>query len=852
MKKGFMLLIYIGLFLSIASSAYGAASVTVQTPSEGQEVYIENSFTATFKCNLDANMTVLSTHANITKAGILMRNYASPTHVGSDQYSVSVNPESHLGSSGNYVFNADCTVKNTSTNATSTVYDSNTFKIYTYSLDIVSPLGSEPPANAYPGGELTVEVLLKKVIGTSEQEVTSGSTRFNVILTDLCGDIYIADDELADFSQGALQIETEIPTGLAEECFGLHDLVVEYEDDTSVYDEETDAVELKEAFKLSFEDEGGLQLSQGGDKSIKVNVFYGGGSINFNNLEFKATLYDEGGSKSTLAADKSSCAQSETGAYCTLTISVPNKNPGLYNLVIEGEYDNEEDIFTYTLEKDIEFAILFADTVRTASGQYVDMSMKMTNLATGNFYEIRTGGTGSFSRLVLPGVYEIEMSLPEIHKLLLHDVEVIEDTFPNTITYDTFVGGNIGGIDVAKIVVFEFALPFKRADVWLRYDDSKIADETQMQVFVCHNWNYGRRECPGEWATVPFSINTVNNIVSFNVSELSAFIVGGRRSLGVTTTLSKTDYYLDEQITLTGSVIDNTEVAVGGATVSYKIRGTSKRGSVTTDANGNFIIGSLSAPSTPGSYTIELGIDKNPYVPVNVTKLIKVTRQKDFTLLAPDTHKIYLGKATTVNLTVYNSGQDNFSSISLYSSGISTKWYQMFPQKLNDVKKGERRNVELRIEVPREDCADNKCKLYYFINIDAEGDEDIEKSTSITLELSMNESGGAGVEAATGDVFDVSGLLSLGNLPSISLLGSNPFGAIGDLLSNPYVLVVAIIGVLFVVVSMAKGGGGGGKGTSSLYPPPPTARRGGGGPSSSISVFSQLKRDIKREERGEL
>lgn len=770
MKVKFFLPALLLLLACIPANAI-AASIT-ELSLQYSERFIEDSpFQASFKCS---GGDYTGAEINISK-GTWWYSPSSftETPLGDNitliQYNI--DPKG-LDGTGTYLFKGTCLGDPVSAASVN-------FDIYDYELEIISPSST---LEVSQGDYVTTVFTFKKVLGTSKYDVSDA--KFNVILSRDNQELVIASNTKPNMVSGNLEIKSIISYVPSEKFYGLNDLIVEYTAKNSVRDAVNDVINLNRAFEMSFEDPAAIQMSSGG--SINIPIFISSPKISsgeLNVLEFDVSI---DGYHESISGLDITCSISGTGLYrCVLPISVPDKPAGSYALEIEGSYLSYYD----SISKEIYFTIPFTGTLTYASGQIVDAHIEMLNMETGKWYTASVNkGNGQYSLSLLPGTYTLKLSCPEIQKIEIRGVEIKEGcemvSSNSPMSVDSFVGGSsIPGIDSVKLVVFQFALPFDDSDIWIKYNDVDVpGSEEDMELYSCHDWNYGKRKCNGEWKSLDFDINMVTNMIQFNVTEFSAFILGNKKEMSIEVTMDQDTYNSNEYITFTGNVIDNNANPVENAKITYKIKDTSLSGESYTDNRGHFLAADMRAPEPEGTYLMEITVQKSPFKSFTTTYPIKIKKKVEFTVVVPEEVKVNLDESRQITISVINTGQIDLQSISLSARGISTEWYNMVPMTINNLTAGTEKTVTMNFRVPSEYCIE-KCQIYHFVDIIAKSDSGLEQMKSFTFQISENVT----EQVSTGF-----------SLPSL------PTGNVVESVSNPYVAVGIFIVIAFFFLFFMK------------------------------------------------
>jgi|GEM_PF-1920689 len=760
------------MFLVIFSVNAMAVTITDFNIQYNERYIGDTSFQASFKCN----GVYGGAQINITKGSWWFSPYdftVTPLEENVTLIQYNIDPDG-LDGTGTYTFQATCL-------GDAPDSESANFDIYDFILSILSP---SETTEVVQGEYVTTVFTFKKIIGASQLDVDGA--KFNVIISREGEELVLANGKTPNKVSGNLEIKALVYQIPSNDFYGLNDLVVEYSSPPNTKDTITDIIDLKKAFEIYFEDLNPIQMSSGG--SLDVPIFVSSPLLDSSEKLFDLSFDVEiDGSHETIEGSEITCYQNGVGLYrCVLPLSVPDESPGSYQLEIEGHYQSYYD----TISKEIYFTIPFTGTLTYASGQIVDAQIELQNLETGKWYKTSVNkGTGEYSLDLLPGEYKLKLTCPEIDKIEISGLEIKEGnemiTANSPLSIDSFGGGSsIAGIDSVKLVVFQLALNFDDAEIWMKYNDIDVTgSEEDMELYSCHDWNYGKRKCNGDWTTLDFDINTVTNMVHFNVTEFSAFILGNKKSISLEVLMDKDEYFSREHVTFTGNVIDNEASPLENAKISYKIRDTGLSGYTYTDERGHFVAADLVAPEEEGTYIMEITVEKNPYKSFTTTYPIKIAKKIEFTIVVPEEVTINLDESIQAKISVLNTGQRDFNSISLSIKGISTEWYSMVPMTISNLTVGSERVVTLSLRIPSEYC-EEKCQIYNFVDVTGRSENGLEQTKSFTLRINENVTG---VVPEVGFSF-----------PSF------PTGNIIESVTNPYVAVVIFIAIAFVVLFFIK------------------------------------------------
>jgi len=619
-------------------------------------------------------------------------------------------------------------------------YTKSTAETYFETKKLTLEIVGEDQIEAYKGGELELDVIFKKYDKTHQNGalITPSRNSFSVYVVsqDTETQLNLAEDVDPWKTQDNTQrIRVLIPLSDPPKSGRIYTLkVVGEEEGISLSSQRENFIKINSALKMKINDKIKCQIDSVCKKDLIADVIYYGGSINtFTKDNFHAVIVPE---DRVINIDGITCTKStET---CKLTLTIPNLEAGSYQIGIKVKADGYE----YTEWVPLDIVLSLSGEILDATGGTVSSILTLENEDTGKVEQITTDSFGKYSIDVLPGNYKIELKFPGLIAKL-HNVSLNEDTISsfggNSIRYDTFSGfTGIKGLKVAKIVVLEFALPFKDGSISIPYDDSKVYDETKLEVYVCHNWNFGARTCAGSWEKLQSNIHTTRNMVEFNINELSAFIIGERKSLHFhTLSVNKEECHLGETLFLTGKVLDSDGQEVDEVLIKFSFP-TFNISSLTITTGDGVFNGVITTPFKEGVHRLVVTAEKDPFISANNSKMIRLTKSQDISLIVPDMGTAFLNKPSDIEFSVINTGQVNLTDVRLYISGISNEWYELTPIKINSLGINEEKKVNMKLLFTSEKCGE-KCDQYYLVNVNVkaktESGDEIEKGQSFTLKI---------------------------------------------------------------------------------------------------------------------
>jgi hypothetical protein len=380
---------------------------------------------------------------------------------------------------------------------------------------------------------------------------------------------------------------------------------------------------------------------------------------------------------------------SQVGSVSYIKIVVPDLSPGSYGMTIDFNYKT----FSYRILKEIEYVVPISGKIVDSDNKGINVAFKFkSNSTEKTFY---TDASGSYSGDIPPGIYNLQMNFP--HSILyLHDASI--NSFENPIKYFYLTDISTAGVRNAAGFVYEIGIHFSSASIEMEYDDSKVLDETKLDVYKCSNWNSGRKVCNSEWNKVPAEIDTIRNLAKVNTTSLSAYVIGERKGLSLDFKLEKNRYSLKEPVKIKGIVYDELRNSVSNITVRAQVMDTTISVSVVSDNSGIFSLEFLS-PEEEGDYILILSAEGSRYLNFNKTLNLSVERSKGIVILIPDTIKINRGENLTVDFSVLNTGQTDFSDLNLSLEGIPKEYFSL-QDRIDSLKAGEEVKIPIVFSVP--------------------------------------------------------------------------------------------------------------------------------------------------------
>jgi len=381
---------------------------------------------------------------------------------------------------------------------------------------------------------------------------------------------------------------------------------------------------------------------------------------------------------------------SQVGDYSYVKISAPQLSAGSYDMKIRFSYME----FVKEISRQIEYVVPISGEILDSDGKAVYVQLEFIK---DSIVSITTDGSGSYSGYLPFGIYDVRISFPST-TIILSSVTI--NNFNDPIKFDhPTTDIDIPGIKDAGVFVFEVVLTYSDAYIEMKYDDSKITDESRISVYKCQNWNFGSKMCSGGWDKIDAETDTVRNLVKLNSSSLSAYAIGYRKSITAKFELDKDVYNLKDIIKIKGFTEDDDRGPIGDVEVKAIVQG-EEVGSTKSGSSGVFSLEFL-GPNEEGNYTILLTAEKSPYISFNQNTTINVVRSVGLTLEVPETIRVGQGEKFTAEVSLINLGQTDFHNLTISINGLPREFHD-FPKTLESLLAGEEKKIEIEFFVPED------------------------------------------------------------------------------------------------------------------------------------------------------
>lgn len=651
MKK--ILLPAVFYFLVMVHSAL-AVPVFENVSIQPSSLWLGESTYISLNCSDSENKLITQVYANIVRPDIILPTQYFNYYNG---YWVKTIDKNYLYKTGNY--NVEIFCINNISNSSSTSASFQVSKLTGY----INQINPEP---AYVGDVIEIAFIVKK----NNVDVYSNVT-FNVSLNSQLKNLIM--DPPYEVGKGwILKINSPSTSGTYNlGITAFYDRVnATYSDTIEIRSEiEFDIISIDKSW-VNYDDNIVLKIRA----KDKGNVI----TLNENNLNIKISSVD---------VDITSIEQS--GGDFNIKFSAPNIAPGNYELKATLDYKGHfySDTTTISYIVPVKGKILDSDN----KGIWTQLIFSLNGVEK---LKLTTDSGGSYAGSLPPDTYDVKIIFPD-STVYLEDC--IVNNFDDPIKYFYSSSFDVPGIKNAGLHSYEIALTFSKATMEMKYDERKVTDETQLKVFKCSNWNSGIRACNGNWEEFNGQIDTVRNLMKIDVTSLSAFIIGTRKTLLADFNLDKEEYYLGSEARLSGIIKDIDSNAVENATVELIIKNEGVYSTI-TDKNGIFSLEFFS-PESEGNYTIFLNVKRYPYLDYSAKRNLEVVSSKNIYISFPDTIKVKRGENLTQEFSLRNTGQTNLYDLRLSLSGIPSSYYNVTSE-IERLKMDEERKLLIDFFIP--------------------------------------------------------------------------------------------------------------------------------------------------------
>ncbi|MCX8178765.1 MAG: carboxypeptidase-like regulatory domain-containing protein [Candidatus Aenigmarchaeota archaeon] len=652
MKKYILIVL---LLIPISMSSPVISNITI-TP---DNVWIDDTIEISFNC-FEENYTIDSVKASITSP-VMVPNI---NIVYDGAYKISLPMKYPY--IGNYNLRIECQSNNPYENITLTDY---TFTVYNLSANIESVL----PEKIYSGDQVRVFLKLKRnnqnLDGTNQIDFEAYLNNTKVNFT---SPIYYDPTKgwVLTFSPGegrqnlkinykvfgkTFYLEREINVN-SNYYFGIISI-----DKSDVIPGDTINIRM-----FGSEKDSSIDSSQ-----VSINYFIGTTAVLPENVSFSHT---------------------SSGTNIDTRIKLPDMSRGEYDLKMTITYKNN----TFNFNRKINYQFEILGKIANSNGDFFNAKLKFKS--GGNEKIFSTNSSGYFYGTLNKGKYDIEIEIKDYPnypgiRLVLNQTEL--KSFQDAIRFDVLNNPNIEGIGVAAAYMIETNLDFSKAYLELVYDKRKISSLEDIVVYKCESWDYKENKCSDTMNEIDFDTSTGRSSVNIQVNDLSYFIVGYNKKLGVRFSTDKASYYIKEPIKITGYVEDQDGVAVKDANLELVILSTGTKYNAKTDKNGVFYMEFLS-PEREGNFTFEIRASKDLFIDENKRSTFNVEKSRKISILMEDSFKVFKGDNFTIPIKLINVGQADLN-VKIKIFGINENEYLIDMPLEFKINSNEEKNLNLKI-----------------------------------------------------------------------------------------------------------------------------------------------------------
>jgi hypothetical protein len=661
------------LFLLFLSAA--CAKPLIDTSIHPQELWLGDEATIHFNCS-DGNYSIKKFEVLFTNP-VMIPNSSLSIQKSSDYY---FSLRLVYPYYGRYTYQIYCESDNAEENSTSA-----DFEFFVYNLS--ASIESIKPGKIYEGDEIKAFVKVRK----NEIEMNASS--------DLSFKIFLDNSQI----QPSTPIYYDSSKGWVLSFFspiGKHKLKIESSLNQKSVLVERD-IEVHKSIELSFlgidktevnpEDYATLRFfAKERDYKIDNSSLSISLLLDNSNLPFNYSLLDS--LDGTTIEIKTKMANISVGDH-TISASLGYKNQTLSKdvqiirpLRIEGGFINDD-------------GLGYSGKIKFKRGSFERSFMANTS--------------GYFSGFIPKGEYDVEMEIKDYPnypgvKLILKDANI--NSFEDPIRFDVLKDVNIDGLGLGAVYLIRTDLEFSKATLELAYDQKKIANESEIIVYKCEDWNFAKRQCNVELEEIDATVDKDKNIVRFDSSSFSVFIISYRKKLLLNLMTDKKNYNLNEMVTISGYVQDDDGNYISDAEVKIKIFGGGSY-STKTDKNGYFLVQALS-PQNEGIFKIEARASKSEFIQDIKALEINVTKSRKLVLFLDDSYKLYEGENITLPLKIINTGQADISLAKINITGLPENFKLITNREQRDIKVGEERESQIQIFAPENSSSSIMLKIY--------------------------------------------------------------------------------------------------------------------------------------------
>lgn len=443
---------------------------------------------------------------------------------------------------------------------------------------------------------------------------------------------------------------------------------------------------------------------------------------------------------------------------------------GEYQFVLKLRYDDED---FRIAELPVEKKKQFSGQILDAGGNGVETDMTLTQKNGDREYNLNIGSNGRFSKTVAPEPEEYDITAEFFKsgqngrdgKISMTNVELDESDLgsgASAIGFDYWQDPNveIEGLEPVNMMAVKFGYSMENVeDLRMAFDPAEL-DPRDIKVYECDEWNFAGTQCLSTWDKLGESddesigINykrweaIINGVTTYNIDEtndilMSSYVIGTSSDIQLqeSITVESTELTYNEEIDISGVLVDESGNRVEDADVTLSFKNTDYSWNTTTDSTGSF---SISEPvkAGPGNYVLEMNAVKPPYNSLSVSsdETVNVEYEKGIETDVASDQDISQGETTSVEFELTNTGQTSVENIDVGITGFEDQYVESVDAP-ESIESGNTRTVTVNLALPDDYCS-SQCYPELTANVEAEsGDETVEASALIltTLEPEQEE-----------------------------------------------------------------------------------------------------------------
>ncbi len=228
----------------------------------------------------------------------------------------------------------------------------------------------------------------------------------------------------------------------------------------------------------------------------------------------------------------------------TITV-IPNLITGLWHYNFTDTFQNGDyNLSIYATDNSGNLASLFDHfslyvpinvSINVTDANSTDLDANITLYLPGTDYEVDTENiTGNYTGEVPSYLYDILLvTYNDTVTLLTRDTNITANTtnlyIIDSVSMSVLLGINataIPNISVYYGVAIEALVNFGNATLNISYANLSVANESNLRVWKCEDWNITARVCEGTWENATYTVDMVSKIVSIFAPHFTMYLIG--------------------------------------------------------------------------------------------------------------------------------------------------------------------------------------------------------------------------------------------------------------------------------------------------------------------------------------